>query len=206
LLGYRAAVDYDNIVAAQVGQRPIYDSSTWTYGPCSGAAQSLDRSKFWVINGAASWTCSSIAGTRVIAQGSVAGDARALVGTPTDDHVVMARARATTFGTGQDRWFGIAARYVDESNYYYLSVRNSNTVSLRKLVNGAITVLGAATLSVAPNTWYDLRLDAVGNELRAFVDGVQVLQVTDSSHATGQGGMLTYKTAAEYVSYVAWQP
>ena len=25
LLGYRTAVDYDNVVAAQVGQRPIFD-------------------------------------------------------------------------------------------------------------------------------------------------------------------------------------
>jgi hypothetical protein len=50
-------------------------------------------------------------------------------------------------------------------------VRNSNTVSLRKVVNG-----------------------------------VQTLQATDSSHASGQGGILTYKAAAEYVSYFAWQP
>ena len=105
-----------------------------------------------------------------------------------------------------DRWFGIAARYVDESNYYYLTVRNSNTVSLRKVVNGAVTVLGTVSLTVTPNTWYDLRLDAVGNELRAFVNGVQVLQAVDTSHASGQGGILTYKTAAEYVNYLAWQP
>jgi hypothetical protein len=203
LLGYRSAADYDNIVAAQVGQRPIYDSSTWGYGPCSG---SLSLSKFWAINGSASWNCSTNAGVRVIAQSSVAGDARALVGTPTDDQVVMTRTRATAFGAGQDRWFGIAARYVDESNYYYLSVRNSNTVSLRKLVSGTITVLGTATLTVKPNTWYDLRLDAVGNELRAFVNGSQVLQATDSSHASGQGGLVTYKTAAEYTDYRAWQP
>jgi hypothetical protein len=138
-------------------------------------------------------------------QTSTAGIARALVGTPTDDQVVVTRARATAFA-GQDRWFGITARYVDESNYYYLAVRNSNTVSLRKLVNGAIVTLGTVALTVAPNTWYDLRLDAVGNELRAFVNGVQVLQAVDSSHASGQGGILTYRTGAEYVNYLAWQP
>jgi hypothetical protein len=134
------------------------------------------------------------------------GDARAVVDTPTDDQVVTARARATAFAAGQDRWFGIAARYVDTSNYYYLTVRSSNTVSLRKVVNGAVTVLGTATLSVTPNTWYDLRLDAVGNELRAFVNGTQVLQAVDASHASGQGGILTFRTAAEYANYYAWQP
>ena len=79
-------------------------------------------------------------------------------------------------------------------------------MSLRKVVNGVITVLGTAPLTVAPNTWYDLRLDAVGNELRAFVNGAQVLQMIDTSHASGQGGILTYKTAAEYTGYHAWQP
>jgi hypothetical protein len=127
------------------------------------------------------------------------------VGTPTDDQIVTSRARLT--GTnGLDRWLGIAARYVDESNYYYLTLRTSNTVSLRKLVNGTITVLGTVTLPVAANAWYDLRLDAIGNELRAFVNGSQVLQATDSSHPSGQGGILMYKTAAEFADYFAWQP
>jgi hypothetical protein len=73
-------------------------------------------------------------------------------------------------------------------------------------VNGAIVVLGTATLTVAPNSWYDLRLDAVGNDLRAFVNGVQVLQATDASHAIGQGGILMYKSGAEFAGYLAWQP
>ena len=55
-------------------------------------------------------------------------------------------------------------------------------------------------------TRYDLRLDAVGNELRAFVNGMQLLQATDSSHASSPGGILTYKTAAEYVNHLTWQP
>ena len=84
----------------------------------------------------------------VMQQTSTAGSALALVGTPTDDQMVKTRARATSFGSGADRWFGIAARYVDESNYYYLTVRNSNTVSLRKVVNGAVTVLGTVSRTV----------------------------------------------------------
>jgi hypothetical protein len=201
LVGYRAAADYDNIVAAQAGQRPIFDQA---FDSCQGP---LNSSGYWALNSGGAWGCSRVADDRIIQQTAFdSGDANAVVGTPTDDQVVMARARATTFGAGQDRWFGITARYVDASNYYYLSVRNSNTVSLRKLVNGSITVLGTAALSVKANTWYDLRLDIVGNELRAFVNGSQVLQATDSSHASGQGGVLTYRTAAEYATYRAWQP
>jgi len=195
LLGYRTAVEYDNVVAAQVGS-PIFD------------LRGCDGPRFWTTNGAGNWSCSGDTGVDIIRQSSTAGDARALLGTPTDDQVVTTRARATDFATatGPDHWFGVAARYRNTTNYYYLTVRNSNTVSLRKVVNGVVTVLGTAPLTVRANTWYDLRLDAVGNELRAFVNGAQVLQKVDASHASGQGGILTYKTAAEYVSYLSWQP
>jgi hypothetical protein len=199
LVGYRTAVDYDNVVAAQVGARPIYNLPG---GNCYGA---LENFPVWTTSGTGTWSCDSSTGVNTMRQTSTTGIGRALVGTPTDDQVVTSRARMTTTGT-QDRWLGLAARYVDESNYYYLTMRSQNTVSLRKLVNGTITVLGTATYTVAPNTWYSLRLDAVGNELRAFVNGVQLLQATDSSHASGQGGILSYRTAAEFVDYRAWQP
>jgi hypothetical protein len=201
LVGYRTAVDYDNVVAAEVGQRPIVDGwslSSACYGP-------LASSPHWTLSGTGTWTCGAGTDAYVVQQTSTAGDARALIGTPTDDQVLTTRARFTS-ANGQDRWFGLAARYVDASNYYYLTVRTSNQVSLRKVVNGTVTVLGTAVLPVAANTWYDLRLDAVGNELRAFVNGAQVLQAVDTSHASGQGGLLSYRTAAEYANYNAWQP
>lgn len=198
LLGYKTAVDYDNVVAAEVGQKPIVDLTSGCYGP-------LVSQPAWTLTGTGTWRCDDTADGRLVQQTSTAGDARALIGTATDDQVLTTRARFTSVN-GQDRWFGLAARYVDASNYYYLTVRTSNTVSLRKVVNGTVTVLGTASLPVTANTWYDLRLDAVGNELRAFVNGVQLFQAVDSSLASGQGGPLTYKAAAEYLNYSAWQP
>jgi hypothetical protein len=199
LLGYKASADYDNVVVAQVGQIPIYELAI---GSCWSFVEDLG---LWTRNGAGTWNCSSSTGQNVLQQTSTAGIARALVGTPTDDQMVQTRARFSTVN-GTDRWFGVTARYVDENNYYYLTLRSSNKVSLRKLVNGVITDLGTATLSVTPNTWYTLRLDTVGNEVRALVNGTQLFQVTDSSHASGQGGVLTYKAAAEYADYRSWQP
>jgi len=200
LLGEQATADYDNVVAAQAGQRPIFDLS---YSDCNGL---IAYAPAWKTSGAGNWNCTSETGAYTMQQRSTAGDARAIVGTPTDDQVVTTRARATAFADSKDRWFGVAARYVDESNYYFLTVRNSNTVSLRKIVNGTVTVLGTVTLTVRPNTWYTLRLDAVGNELRGFINGAQILQATDGSHPRGQNGIVTYKTAAEYTNYFAWQP
>jgi hypothetical protein len=199
LLGYKASADFDNVVAAQVGQKPIF------YLASATCTTTLAFMREWTFNGAGSWGCSTSNNQQTLQQTSTVGVARALVGTPTDDQVLTSRARFTSVN-GQDRWFGIAARYVDENNYYYLTLRNSNSVSLRKLVNGVITTIGTAPLTVTANTWYSLRLDAVGNELRAFVNGRQLFQAIDSSHASGQGGLLTYKTAAEFVEYAAWQP
>ena len=38
------------------------------------------------------------------------------------------------------------------------------------------------------------------------MNGVVTVQAIDSSHTSGQGAILTYKAAAEYVNYLAWQP
>ena len=54
------------------------------------------------------------------------------------------------------------ARYVDQLNYFYLSVRSGNTVSLRKFQNGTTTILGTASMPVNLGQWYRLRLEVVG--------------------------------------------
>ena len=75
-----------------------------------------------------------------------------------------------TTGT-QDPWVGIAAHLVDEQNYYYLTLRRSNQLSLRRVVNGQIQVLATVPQPVATGTWYDLRLEMIGTNIRAYVNG-----------------------------------
>ena len=98
------------------------------------------------------------------------------------------------------------ARYVNDSNYYYLSMRSGNTVSLRKVVGGAITTLASAPLTVNLNSPHTLRLEVVSNQLRAYVDGTFALQATDSSLASGSVGLVTYKSAATFDDFDAYQP
>jgi pectate lyase len=162
----------------------------------------------WTYTGPGLWNYSGSGANGWLMQSSVAGDARAIAGVPTDDQSIDVRARPTTFaGTGGgDRWFGAMARYVDDSNYYYLSVRSSNTVSIRKLVNGSITVLASTALPVQVGTWYSLRIEAIGTKLRGYVNGALVLEVDDSSHPSGATGLLTYRAAADFDDYRAVQP
>jgi len=139
----------------------------------------------------------------------VAGDARASIGVPTDDQVVHVRARLDTFATptgSQERWFGVMARQSDSRNYYYLTLRSSNTLSLRKFVNGVATPLATIAFTVTPALWYDLRLEAIGDQLRAYVNGTLRLEATDDTHTRGSSGPLMYKTAADFDDFSAYQP
>ena len=142
-------------------------------------------------------------------ENSIGGDARATIGTPTDDQVVQASVRPIAYAPAsgtQERWSGLMARYTNDSNYYYLSMRSGNTLSLRKLQFGAITTLATAPLTVNLNTAHTLRLEAVGDQLRGYVDGVLAVQATDGSLTDGSVGLVTYKAAVNFDDFDAYQP
>ena len=58
--------------------------------------------------------------------------------------------------------------------------------------------LGAAVLTVTPNTWYNVRLEAVGVRLRTYVNGRLVLEATDSQPVIGRVGLVTSRAAADF--------
>jgi len=199
LLTQQSSAEFDNVVASPTPATILFAQDFTT----SGGPTDL-----WSFSGIGLWRQSGSGSNFVLAQSSVAGAARAVIGVPTDDQSIDVRARPTTFaGTGGgDRWFGVMARYVDDSNYYYLTLRNSNTASLRKLTNGAITVLGTYSLPVTVGTWYRLRIEAVGTQIRAYVNGFLVGEATDSTHARGAAGPITNRAAVDFDDYRAIQP
>ena len=87
-----------------------------------------------------------------------------------------------------------------------MSLRRSNTVTLRKVQNGIITQLGSAVRTVTPNTWYTLRLEAVGPKLRAYVNGALILEATDPQPTIGRVGLVGYRAAADYDDFRAVIP
>jgi hypothetical protein len=192
-----AQADFDNVVITPSPHTTIYatDFEAASAGP-------------WTKTGLGFWNLWN-GESQVWFQSSVAGDARASIGAPAEDQVVRVRARLNTFAaaTGtQERWFGVMARQADSRNYYYLTLRSSNTLSLRKLVDGVATPLATIPFTVSPAKWYDLRLEAVGNQLRAYVNGSLRLEATDESHARGTSGPVMYKTAADFDDFFAYQP
>jgi hypothetical protein len=133
------------------------------------------------------------------------GGARTVLGIATRDQVLRARMKRID-ADGTNNWFGLHTRYRDEGNYYYVTLRNNSTVSLRKLVNGAIVELDSAPLAIAADTWYDVRFDAVGDQLRVYVNDVLRLEASDTSHPVGRYGALTYKTWALFDDLIAVEP
>ncbi len=199
LFTHRASAEFDNLVASRTPNAILYATNfTSSGGPTD----------LWSFTGTGLWQQASSGTNFVFAQSSVASTARAVIGVPTDDQSVDVRARATTFaGTGSgDRWFGVMARYVDDSNYYYLSLRNTNKVSLRKVANGAYTELGVYSLPITLGTWYRLRIEAVGDQIRGFVNGALLVEATDTTHPVGAGGPITNRAAADFDDYRAIQP
>jgi hypothetical protein len=59
---------------------------------------------------------------------------------------------------------------------------------------------------VQPGTWYQLRLDAVGNRLRGYVDGTLMLEATDNSLSSGNSGPVMFRAATDFDDFLAYQP
>jgi len=201
LLSYRAAADYDNVIVSPFLTQTIYTASEgMIYEPPQLQPEP------WTYSGTGQWSWQS---SGVFNQASTAGDARAVVGPEqimNTDQIVQARVRLRAFNTAGDPWAGVLARYGDPSNYVYISLRRSNTVTLRKLQNGVITQLGSAALTVTPNAWYTLRLDAVGPKLRVYVNGWLTLEATDPQPSSGRVGLVGYRAAADYDDFRAVIP
>ena len=124
----------------------------------------------------------------------------------TKDQTVQATVVPRAFAASGDPWVGMFARYQSAGNYYYATVRGSSSISLRKVVGGAVQVLDTAALPVSLGTLYALRLEAIGSQLRVYVNNRHVLDATDSTFQTGRYGLATFRAAAEFDDVLVTQP
>ena len=189
---YRADTVYDNVVVT-AGPRTSIRSRAYSW-------QGYDR-----VGG--TWENDTIRPDS-ISQVQTTGDARLLAGSPdTTDQVVQARVWLDACGasSGGQCWYGLFARYVDARTHYYVTLRSSNQLQIRKMVNGVITVLASTPFAVNTSP-RRLRFDAIGDRLRVFVDGAPVLEARDSSIPAGQIGVGGYRAAATYAEIASYQP
>jgi hypothetical protein len=160
---------------------------------------SVGNASEWTRLPSNGWSVVSSGGSSVYRQTSLDSDAHSIRdGTDFTNQSIQADVKPIAFN-GADRWFGLAVRYTDASNYYYLTARSSGTLQLRKMLNGTFTTLASAPISIAANETYRLRLEAVGTRIRGFVNGRMLVEaIEDRSHSHGRAGLMMYKTQAEY--------
>ena len=204
LLSYKAAADYDNVIVSPSPTVTMYaqDTDQVCEPPCPNRGP-------WIYNGGR-WLWQGGGSNGILSQTSLTASARAFAGAVTEnvDMAVEVRARLRAFGSGNDPWFGILTRGdAADARYTYLSLRRSNTVTLRKVdAGGQITQLGAAVFNVTPGVWYRLRLETVGTRVRGYIDGRLVLEAVDTQVSVGNAGMVTYHTQADFDDFRATVP
>ncbi|MGC4759281.1 family 16 glycoside hydrolase [Micromonospora trifolii] len=137
-------------------------------------------------------------GSLVFRQSGTSSDARALTSAAGwADYGVQARVRPTGFG-GTNRHVGVIARAQNSSSYYALAVTASGGVQLLRRAGGDPVALDSAAGGVTTGSWATLRLEAVGTTLRGYVNGVLVVEATDSAFAAGRAGLATSYASASF--------
>ena len=193
LVTHRARANFDNTYVKPTAERSLFSQEYpwWVFG------------RPLTYNGG-NWHDAESG----LQQSDTSGSAFAIVpNPPIGDQTIKAVARLDSFGsTNPVSWFGLVARYVDPQNYYYLSVRSSNSLQIRKVVNGVVTVLKGVTLTIAPGDDHHYAFEVRGNELSATVDGVVLARAIDNSLTSGQYGFATYRAGASYSLVGARQP
>jgi hypothetical protein len=190
---WKAAVDYDNVIVTNSPNVPLF-----------GDAFSRSFSAPWTASPAGAWNL--INDAEVFQQSMIEGDARAVNGAPAADQIISADIRPTAFNASGTGWVGLMARYRDDRNYYYVLLKSSGKAALRKVVDGQLTLFEEVPFTVTPGTSYRVRLEAIGNELRLYVNGRLLAEGVDSALPTGRYGLVTYRATAQFDNFSAVRP
>jgi hypothetical protein len=97
--------------------------------------------------------------------------------------------RATSLGTG-----------ADAMNGYYAGLNESGDALVLGRMNGTWTQLASVPLSIAANTWYRLKVVAMGSDMRVYVGDMSnpKIHVTDGRFSSGAVGVRAHYTNASF--------
>ena len=95
---------------------------------------------------------------------------------------------------------------MDARNHYYVSVRSTGQIQIRKIVNGVITVLATCNFTAVPNRYFEVRFLVINDQLHLYVDNVLVANAHDRDLTSGRYGLATYRAAANWDTFQVLQP
>jgi len=105
---------------------------------------------------------------------------------------VVVATRFKPISGREDRAAGLIFRIQDRDNYYILRANAlENNVNFYKYAGGRRSSLKEARAQVPSGQWQELRVEAIGNHFRGFLDGQQLVEVSDDTYQAGQVGLWT---------------
>jgi hypothetical protein len=194
---WRTSAEYDNVVVAASPQRELF-SDQFSFVCCSAHP--------WTTIPSNQWSIQITGEDGVFRQASASGQTRAVNGAPTLDQIVSATVRPVQFNSSGRGFAGVIVRHSNQSNYYYGVLTDDDRVSLRKVVNGVVTVLDEVPYAVATNTSYVVRVEAIGSWIRMYVGGWLMVERQDDSLKTGKYGLVTNDASATFDKFRAVRP
>ncbi len=116
------------------------------------------------------------------------------------NYAVQAKVRIVSTGADSgSSAAGVIARYADDNNFYSFRLNQLNgKAELYKRVGGTFYLLSSVSTGIAPGGWYTLKLEVNGASLKGFVNGTQLIAVTDSSIASGKAGFQGYSAQVSF--------
>jgi hypothetical protein len=99
-----------------------------------------------------------------------------------------------------DQAAGLVFRLKDPNNYYIVRANAlEDNYRLYHVVNGSRRQFDGANFKVTPGVWHELRVEAVGNKITCYYDGVKKIEATDDTFK--EPGKVGLWTKADSVTY-----
>src|SRR5436305_7510207 len=91
-----------------------------------------------------------------------------------------------------DQAAGIIFRIQDKNNYYIVRANAlENNVDIFKYSGGVRSLIQEGSATVVSGKWQELRIEAIGNSIRGYLNNQQVVKANDESFKTGKIGLWT---------------
>ncbi len=92
----------------------------------------------------------------------------------------------------EDQAAGLIFRVQDEDNYYIVRANAlEDNVAIYKYVNGRRSELESESARLEPGEWGELRVEVVGDRIRALLNKKEVVEATDDEFTAGRVGLWT---------------
>jgi hypothetical protein len=156
----------------------------------------------WQPTAGSSFSIVRVGNTSVYRQSDRSGQSAAyLPASPEGNQAIQAELTIRSV-SGEDRWAGLFTRRTDDSNYYYVTLRTSGVLELRRMRNGSFTTLASTPANVVLGQKYWLRLQSIGGTHRVYLNDTPLLTARDSTLSAGTAGVITFRAATDFDNVV----